>query len=118
MDPPSRPAEHQIHSPESVRYKGAESSHQGVDLWTSIFRALGLHVGVYLETVRREAGEMGLVCRGCVLAVEVIFLPVLDMTRQNRFWKKRALAALQSNTSTFEKWATSMLRLGVTVEEF
>ena len=98
--------------------KSAESSYQGVDLWTSIFRALCLHIGIYLETVRREVGKMGLIRRGRVLAIEVSFLPVLDLTRQNRLGKERALVVLQSNGSTFEKWATSMLRLGIAIEEF
>ena len=94
LDPPSHPAEDWIHSPESVRYKSTEPSHQGVDFRASIFRALSLHVGVHLEIVRREVGEAGLVRRGCVLAVEVGFLPVLDMTRQDGFRKERTLTAL------------------------
>ena len=84
-----------------MRYKSAESSHQGVDFGASIFRALSLHIGVDLEIVRREVGKAGLVRRGRVLAIEVSFLPVLDMTWQNRLGKERALAALESNGSTF-----------------
>ena len=94
LDSPSCPAEHQIHSPEAMCYKSAESSHQGVDFWTSIFRALCFHIGIYLEVIRREVGKMGLVRRGRVLAVEVSFLPVLDTTRQDRLGKERALTSL------------------------
>ena len=90
----------------------------GVDFGASIFRALSLHIGIDLEIVRREVGEAGLGRRERVLAVEVGFLPVLDMTRQDGFRKERDLAALQSNTPTFEKWASSVLRLGVAVKEF
>ena len=100
-----------------MRHKSAKPAHQGVDFRTSIFRTLCLHVGVYLETVKREVGKMGLVRRGHVLAIEVSFLPVLDMTRQNWLGKERALAALQSKGSTFEKWATRVLGLGIAVEK-
>ena len=94
MDSPGGPAQHQVHTHKLVHYKGAESAHQSFNLGASFLRALRLHDRSYLQAVRGEVGEARLVLRGCVLAIEIIFLSVLDMARENRLGERRTLTSL------------------------
>ena len=61
---------------------------------------------------------MRFILRGCVLTIEEIFLPVLDVAGEDRFGKRGDLAALQSNISTLKQGTPKRFRLRIAIKEF